>query len=195
MPGITISWWWREPAYLSWGDRAVVNKLLVGRLSILGMSAVFPDKLGRGGISWKWGKSLKLKEVLFHMAHNYMCRCCRSLVVARGSDSFNKWLNKFMKDEKSLQKLLNKKVQLPPLVSCITICWKLRSAGEVSPSLFFLSLLSSPKVRLAIAQGCVDLDCGIKQLFCIIVKCVKCINWNQFYMVQTNTEEHYKRMT
>lgn len=64
MPDNAISWWLREPAYLLWGDRAVVNKLLVGKLSTVGISAGVFDKLGRG-INWKWGKVWNEKRYFF----------------------------------------------------------------------------------------------------------------------------------
>lgn len=44
------------------------------------------------------------------------------------------------------------------------------------PILVCLSLLRPPKMRLATARVCVRLDCGIKQLFCLMLKCVKYIN-------------------
>lgn len=96
MPGNAISWWSREPAYLLWGDRGVVSKLLVGWLSTVDLSAGFYDELGRG-INWKWGKVLNKKKVLFHRAHNCVCHSCYRVLrlsavqVVLISDSINWW--------------------------------------------------------------------------------------------------------
>lgn len=134
-------------------------------------------------------KSLKWQKVLFHRAHNCVCCSCHRVSRLSGvqvvliSDSINWWKRKrysFCLWCPALQFDESRDQQ-----------GKSHHNTYLGPSF----PTQSPRTETCTDEGCADLDCGVKQHFCIIPKCLKFKNWNKVCVVQTNIKEHCKRMT